>query len=245
LNSVTLFFGDCLEILPTLEAQSIDAIITDLPYGTTACKWDEVIPFAPMWEQVKRLLKPRGAAVLFGTQPFTTALIASNLQWFKYSWIWDKLRGRGHLVCKHRPMQQTEDVVIFGKAGINYNPQTIKRDEPRFLKEGTRTSIMGGEINEDKNGRWTDVYQPVNILKFKPEPKPMHPTQKPVELMDYLIRTYTNEGDTVLDFTMGSGTTGVAAINSGRNFVGIEKDSSYFAIAEKRIAEAQPVMVAI
>jgi site-specific DNA-methyltransferase (adenine-specific) len=243
----TLHPGDCLDIMPTMEASSVDCILADIPYGTTACKWDTVIPFAPMWENIKRLIKPRGAVVLFGSQPFTSALVMSNPEWFKHAWVWDKLRGRGHLVCRHRPMQQTEDIVIFGKLGVNYNPQVTKRDEPRFLKEGTRTSIMGGKINEVTNGRWTDVRQPVNLLAFKSASSPIHPTQKPVDLMAYLIRTYTNPGETVLDFTMGSGSTGVAAIQEGRRFIGIEKDAGYFEIAQKRISEAtrQPALLEV
>lgn len=248
MSVVRLIQGDCLDILPTLAPQSVDAIITDLPYGTTACKWDEVIPFAPMWEQVKRVLKPRGVFVTTASQPFTSRLITSNLEWFKYCWTWDKVLAVGHLVAKKRPLQQTEDIVVFGSGGINYSPIMTKRDAPRHIKKGIgqgNTVHLGHEQKTHYETVLHDRY-PTTILRFSNAAREgLHPTQKPVALYAYLIRTYTNPGDTVLDFTCGSGTTGVAAINTGRNFIGIEKDSNYFEIAKKRITEtqAQPALL--
>ena len=237
----TLIQGDCLDILQTLEAGSVSAVITDPPYGTTACKWDSVIPFVPMWESIKHVLNPRGAVVLFGVQPFTSTLIMSNPKWFKYCWVWDKNRGNGHLVAKFRPLQQTEDVVIFGNGSIDYFPQMDKREHLRkFGKSPSQSEILNRQNFRPDFERedYTHRY-PTNILHFPWAVRDgLHPTQKPVALMEYLIRTYTNEGDTVLDFTMGSGTTGVAAMLTGRKFIGIELDPGYFKIVEARISKA-------
>lgn len=239
--SVSLYCGDCLEVLPMLEAHSVDAIITDLPYGTTACKWDEVIPFAPMWEQVKRVLKPRGAFVTTASQPFTSALVMSNPAWFKYEWIWRKSKPTGHLDAKRRPMKQHENIVVFSASSHVYNPQGTVTGEFKTYRQAK--AIRHTIYNQERNHKEVSTIgnYPKSVLDSGgvSDVEREHPTQKPVALYEYLIRTYTNEGDTVLDFTMGSGTTGVAAINTGRNFVGVEKDSNYFAIAEKRIAEAQ------
>ena len=236
-----LYHGDCLDILPTLEAGSIDAVIADIPYGTTACKWDSVIPFEPMWAGIKHVIKPRAAVVLFGSQPFTSALVMSNAGWFKYGWTWKKVRPVGHLVAKVRPMQQTEDVCVFGDGGINYYPQMVKLPKAKTERKkagGKRGSCqhMGYTQSADYIKVVTEKY-PTTILEFS-SVQDVHPTQKPVDLLAYLIRTYTNEGETVLDFTMGSGTTGVAAMMEGRNFIGIELDAGYFDIAKRRIGEA-------
>jgi len=247
--SYTLHLGDCLDVLPALEAQSVDAIICDPPYGTTACKWDSVIPLDAMWVQLKRVIKPNGAIVLFCTQPFTTALIASNLDQFKYCWVWEKTRPIGHLVVKHRPMQKTEDIAIFGNGRINYYPIMKKRGKPItevYKAGGRRGSSQHMDYRQTEDYvKVSDAKYPTNVL-FYAGVQGEHPTQKPIELIEYLIRTYTNEGDTVLDFTMGSGTTGVAAINTGRNFVGIELDPTYHALATRRIedAAAQPMLFA-
>lgn len=245
--TVTLYQGDCLEILKTLPAGSVDAIITDLPYGTTACSWDEVIPFAPMWEQVKRLLKPRGAFVTTASQPFTSKLVMSNAEWFKYALVWRKSSGAGHLNAKNAPIKMHEDIAVFSDGAtanrsirnMTYNPQGLQvvnrtRIQPPQSNDviGTRPSRSRGYIQE-----WGNY--PVTVLSFPNDWDTHHPTQKPVALYDYLIRTYTNAGDTVLDFTMGSGTTGVAAVKTGRNFIGMEIDPTYFAIAQRRIEEAQ------
>ena len=231
-----LYHGDCLEIMPTLEAGSIDAIITDLPYGTTACKWDVVIPFAPMWEQVKRLLKPRGAFVTTASQPFTSALVMSNPKWFKYEWIWQKEQGTGFQLAKYRPMIEHENVVVFGDNSINYNPQMVVMDKPQTQKRKSNNGSSDSshlKYADERISIYTER-SPTSIKRFVRD-RGDHPTQKPVALYEYLIKTYTNEGDTVLDFVMGSGTTGIACKNTGRNFIGIEKDDKYFTIAEARI----------
>jgi len=237
-NFSRLYQGDCLQIMQTLEAGSVDLVLTDPPYGTTACKWDTVIPFEPLWEQLKRVRQSNAAIVLTATQPFTSTLVASNLKEFRYCWVWDKQVGRGHLVAKKRPMARHEDVCVFYGKPPTYTPQMTKREKPIRGKEGKRTSIMGGESNG-----YEAVYEykyPQTIISVPSEGNAhkLHPTQKPVALMEYLIRTYTKEGDTVMDFTMGSGTTGVACKRLGRNFVGIELDPEYFKIASRRISEA-------
>lgn len=236
-----LYLGDCLEVLPTLETASVDAVICDPPYGTTAAKWDVAIPQDVMWKLLKRVIKPKGAIVLFCSQPFTSQLITSNLQWFKYQWVWNKNRGNGHLVAKYRPLQQTEDVAIFGKGRITYNPIMQKRDKPRKFGKSPRPSELfnAQKFRDDYKGADYEYRYPTNLLNFPwANRSGLHPTQKPVELMEYLIRTYTNEGETVLDFTMGSGSTGVACMKAGRGFIGVEKNEVYFETAQRRIAEA-------
>ncbi len=233
---INLMLGDCLERMKEITDGSVDMILADPPYGTTACKWDSIIPLAPMWEQLKRVIKPNGAIVMTASQPFTTVLIASNLADFKYSWVWDKVKPNGHLVSKIRPMQRTEDVLVFGAGKINYYPIMTDREKPKKSKEYSRTEIMGG-VKTDMVGKTLDKKYPQNVLVFSnaTQTGKLHPTQKPVALMEYLIKTYTLEGETVLDFTMGSGTTGVACKNLNRKFIGIEKDEKYFEIAKARI----------
>lgn len=242
--SYEIILGDCLEVMPTLEAGSIDAIITDLPYGTTACAWDEVIPFAPMWEQVKRLLKPRGVFVTTASQPFTSALVMSNAAWFKYAWVWNKQLAGNGILAKIQPLKIHEDVCVFGNGSITYNPQDTKG---RARWKGGIRDVHGTFSNAHSPKVWSIEYHPISILDYSGagmRNERVHPTQKPVALYAYLIRTYTNPGDTVLDFCMGSGTTGVAAIKEGRKFVGIEKDERYHAIAKRRLedAAAQPLL---
>jgi site-specific DNA-methyltransferase (adenine-specific) len=218
--------------------KSVDMILCDLPYGTTACKWDTIIPFESLWEQYHRVIKDNGAIVLTASQPFTSKLVMSNLKNFKYCWIWRKPQGVDPFMSKIRPLNNIEDVCIFGKAKI-YNPQKIKgkpyhivRDRKNRVKETNNTVMVQTEtINSGDR-------LPTRILEFNQE-KGLHPTQKPVALFEYLIKTYTNEGGTVLDFTMGSGTTGVACVNTNRSFIGIELDGRYFEIASKRIADAK------
>jgi len=231
-----LIYGDCLEEMKNIKDKSVDMILCDLPYGTTACKWDSVIPFELLWLQYKRIIKDNGAIVLFGTQPFTTELIHSNLKQFKYCWTWNKTTAKGHLVAKYRPLQQTEDICVFGKNKINYNPIMVDRPKNKIVKsyECKRTEIMGGESK--KVIKTYDKWYPKTILTFKTE-RGLHPTQKPVKLLEYLINTYTNENETILDNCMGSGSTGVACINTNRNFIGIEKDFNYYNIACERIKE--------
>jgi site-specific DNA-methyltransferase (adenine-specific) len=248
--TVTLLQGDCLEILPTLPDKSVDAIITDLPYGTTACKWDVVIPFAPMWEQVKRLCK--GAFVTTASQPFTSVLIMSNLKWFKYELVWDKNYGCSPGTAKYRPMPSHESVLVFGNGSTVYNPQ-MRAGKPYtdIRKDGGKTREEKGIQNEHRLGYKTHepiinngTRFPLSVIRVQKFNQPdQHPTQKPVALYEYLIKTYTNAGDTVLDFCMGSGTTGVAAVKLGRNFIGIEKEPKYFEIAARRIKEAQQQMI--
>jgi len=224
--------------MPTLDAGSIDMVLTDPPYGTTACKWDSIIPLEPMWENLKRLARKNAAIVMTASQPFTTTLIASNMKMFKYCWVWDKKIPSGMAFARYQPMRRSEDVVVFCEGKTLYNAQIVLRDKP--IKGG---SMSKGETTNNHNLKaLKKTYthkNPTNIIEFdKVRRGSIHPTQKPVALMEYLIKTYTNEGDTVLDFTMGSGTTGVACKNLGRKFIGIEKDAEYYGIAERRIAEA-------
>jgi site-specific DNA-methyltransferase (adenine-specific) len=227
--------GDCLELMKNIPDGSIDMILCDLPYGTTACKWDTIIPFEPLWEQYKRIIKDNGAIVLTASQPFTSSLVMSNVKDFKYCWTWDKTTAKGHLVAKIRPMQQTEDILVFGKDKINYHPQMIDRpkDKIETTSECKRSEIMGG-VSSGYRKTYTQWY-PKTLLKFKVE-RGLHPTQKPVALFEYLIKTYTNEGDLVLDNCAGSGTTGVACQNLNRNFILIEKEPKYVEIIKARLA---------
>lgn len=243
--TVELHLGDCLDIMPTLP--QVDAIITDLPYGTTACSWDEIIPFEPMWKEVKRICK--GAFVTTASQPFTSKLVMSNLWWFKYEWIWVKERPTNFLMGKIQPMKYTENILVFSENGATYNAQlqtklekNKRNNKPRPLSNKVYGDSVNGKYAEMcVNGGNKDWIYPKNILHISMQ-RGEHPTQKPVALYEYLIRTYTNEGDTVLDICAGSGTTGVACVNTGRNFIGIEIDEGYFKIAEKRIKDAEMQM---
>jgi len=236
---ITLWQGDCLEEMKRIPDGSVDAVIADPPYGTTACKWDTIIPFEPMWEQLKRITKKNRAIVLFGSQPFTSALVMSNPKMFKYEWVWDKKIPSGMSFAKSQPMRQTECISVFCDGKTVYNPQMVKRDNP--IKGGGMTASDSAMTNGYKALKKTyDYKNPTTLISFdKIRKGSLHPTQKPVALLEYLIKTYTNEGETVLDFTMGSGTTGVACRNLNRNFIGIEKDAKYFEIAKKRIEEAK------
>jgi site-specific DNA-methyltransferase (adenine-specific) len=240
-----LLLGDCLELMRALPDGSVDAVIADPPYGTTACKWDAVIPFAPMWEQLRRVAKPNAATVLFAAQPFTSALVMSNPREFRYDWVWHKSRASGHLNAKHRPMQAHEHIVVFGRREPSYFPQMVAGNPYRIRRSGTKTGAQYGAhtaIEGDYDGqRW-----PRSVQEYSPGANgtKLHPTQKPVDLLAYLVRTYTNPGDTVLDFCMGSGTTGVACAQEGRDFIGIERERAYYEIAQRRIAAAQPPLFA-
>ena len=244
--SYKLFNGDCLEVMKGIEDKSIDAIITDPPYGTTACKWDSVIDFELMWEQLNRIIKPNGAIVLFGSEPFSSALRMSNIKNYKYDWVWRKNRGSNFATLKYQPFKEHETISVFNKH--NYYPIKQKRaksgqDREKYKRRNRPNgNIMGGSFknngkefyeNPDKELRF-----PSSVQKFNTEVG-KHPTQKPVALMEYLIKTYTNENETVLDFTMGSGSTGVACYNTNRNFIGIEQDENYFNIAQNRIEESK------
>ena len=234
----TFVNADCFDVFPFIEDKSIDAIICDLPYGTTACKWDSVLPLDELWKQYKRVIKPNGAIVLFCSQPFTSVLIISNLNDFKYCWTWDKVKPNGHLVAKIRPLQRTEDISVFGNGKITYNPQMTKRDKPKKSKEYSRTEIIGGEQTNFEERTLNEKY-PQSVLEFSNASQvgKLHPTQKPVALLEYLIKTYTNEGDIVLDNTMGSGTTNLACIKLNRKSIGIEKEKQYYDVAVRRALE--------
>jgi len=246
MSNFQLYHGDCLEILPTLPAGSVDAIIGDIPYGTTACSWDVVIPFEPMWECVEHVLKPRGVFVTTASQPFTSMLVMSKLDWFKYEWVWDKVnRYTQFLDVKRKPLKRHDNIVVFYKEQCKYYPQMTSGMPYTSTRPKVRSpKVYGKYIPTDLIN---DGYRyPHTILKIKGKTKDSqesHPTQKPVALYEYLIRTYTDAGDTVLDMTMGSGTTGVACAQTGRNFIGIEIDETYFKIAEKRINKARQQLI--
>ena len=236
-----LLQGDCLELMKKIPDKSIDMILCDLPYGTTACKWDSIIPFKPLWEQYKRIIKDNGAIVLFGIEPFSSKLRLSNLDMYKYDWIWEKPQGVNFAQCNHMPMKVYETISVFGNFGLSknakiqpiYNPQGVTLVNKK-KKAKTYTEHRPSSNNKDH----IQVYEnyPRMIIKFKQD-RGLHPTQKPVPLLEYLIKTYTNEGDLVLDNCMGSGSTGVACINTNRNFIGMELDENYFNIAKERIKE--------
>jgi len=236
-----LIQGDCLEVMDKLIEQGVqvDAIITDPPYGTTACKWDSVIPFEAMWERLNKLIKPNGAIVLFGSEPFSSALRMSNIKNYKYDWIWDKIKGTGFLNAKKQPMRNHELVHLFYKKQPTYNPQktTGHKSKTSYRSKNLQTDVYG-DMNKDYKYSSTERYpRSIQVFSTDTQNKSLHPTQKPVALMEYLIKTYTNEGETVLDFTMGSGTTGVACKNTNRDFIGIELDENYFNIAKERILQ--------
>ena len=237
MQSQELILGDCLDVLPKISDKSVDIVLTDPPYGTTACKWDSVIPFSLMWLNLKRIIKDNGCIALFGTEPSSSYLRTSNIKWFKYDWIWHKSKCGSALTAKYKPLTKHEIISIFGKSRIKYFPQFTK---------GTSYKRVGkiSKINNHKFGlKYIDVNNlgtryPISVIQFQQKWRrqdQVHPTQKPVALLEYLIKTYTNENDTVLDFTMGSGSTGVACKNLNRKFIGIEKDQKYFNIAKDRI----------
>jgi site-specific DNA-methyltransferase (adenine-specific) len=235
-----LLMGDCLDLMPALAAGSADMVMCDLPYGTTQNKWDAVIPFAPLWAAYRRLCG--GAIVLTASQPFTSALVMSRVDAFKYAWVWDKVnRPTGHLNAKKQPLRESEDVVVFYEAQPTYNPQMVQGAPYRAT--GSKKSANYGSQVKSTTICDDGLRYPRNIIAIPADERGtvgrIHPTQKPVALMEYLIRTYTNEGETVLDNTMGSGTTGVACMNTGRNFIGIERDPGYFEIARARIEAAR------
>ena len=270
MNSVVLLKGDCLVEMKSIEGHSIDLILCDLPYGTTdrwgqrdgesnrLLKWDCIIPLDKLWIEYRRLLKPRGTVVLTADQPFTSQLILSNIEWFKYEWIWKKKKTTGFLLANHRPMKQTEDVVIFSPSGaspasyksgksMTYNPQGLI--EKRVKKKNSAKRLgkflhnpehmgSGNRLLHETEYEQKYTNYPSEIIEFGLDKNIVHPTQKPVALMEYLIKTYSNEDETVLDNCMGSGTTGVACINTNRIFIGIERDEEYYFISKNRIRES-------
>ena len=241
MSKIELYNGDCLELMKSIQDKSVDMILCDLPYGTTACKWDTVIPFEPLWEQYNRIIKDNGAIVLFGSEPFSSALRMSNIKNFKYDWIWDKVnRYTGYGSCKYAPLKRYEIVSVFYKSKPTYNPQMMQ-GKP-YKKTGDYSSKIYGTDKVKKHGKNNGERYPFNILQYKGDDKKngfLHPTQKPIALLEYLIKTYTNEGDVVLDNCMGSGSTGVACVNTNRDFIGIELDKDYFNIAKQRITGNQ------
>jgi site-specific DNA-methyltransferase (adenine-specific) len=235
-----LMHGDCLKMMQLIPDGSIDMVLADPPYGTTACKWDTVIPLEAMWAELKRVIKPKGAIVMTASQPFTSALVMSNPKMFKYCWVWEKSKASNFLLARKQPLKAHEDVLIFSLSVPEYYPQkTIGKPfkgEGRS-KKGSQTELVNHVPNPTKRADNKGDRFPRSVQYFVTAEREgcLHPTQKPVALMEYLIRTYTNEGETVLDFTMGSGTTGVACANTGRKFIGIELDQGYFDIAKERI----------
>lgn len=249
-----IYLGDCLEIMPYMPDNSIDMILCDLPYGTTACKWDSVIPFEPLWEQYERIIKDNGIIALFGSEPFSTTLRMSNFELYRYDWYWKKTKAGLYQHAKNRPMKAIETISIFSKAKwghksqvknrMPYNPQGITSVGNKIVTENYNA---GGVVGKRPNqvGKEYEAFTgfPNDVLKFANVcgKKTLHPTQKPVELLEYLIKTYTNEGETVLDNCMGSGSTIVACINTNRQYIGIEKEPKYFEISKKRIEGVEPL----
>jgi len=242
-----LYLGDCIEIMRTLPEKCVDMVLCDLPYGTTQNKWDAVIPLEPLWREYWRVLKPAGAVVLTATQPFSSALVMSQTHRFKYEWVWKKSRVTGVLNAKHQPLRQHEVALVFCREKTIYNAQGVQECNKRAgtgrANGKVASSSNYGAITPTEDGSYqqTQTGWPRSVLEIPSEGATVHPTQKPVALMEYLIRTYTNEGATVLDNTMGSGTTGVACMNTGRDFIGIERDERYFKIAQERIYAAMPI----
>ena len=231
-----LYNGDCLEIMKDIPDKSIDMILCDLPYGTTACKWDVIIPFEPLWEQYNRIIKDNGAIALFGSEPFSSALRMSNIKNYRYDWIWEKEQGANFMLCKYQPYKVHEIISVFSKKRHTYIPQMTK-GKPYISGKGTSGEITNNVVKKQTKNNGTRY--PRSIQKFNTDKSKgsLHPTQKPVALLEYLIKTYTKEGETVLDNCMGSGSTGVACINTNRKFIGIELDSNYYNITKQRIDE--------
>ena len=241
---IKLVLGDCLEKMKVLPDNSIDMVLTDPPYGVTACKWDTVIDFDLMWEQLKRITKDNGAMCLFGSEPFSSALRMSNIKMFKYDWVWVKDKATNHLNAKRQPMRRNEIISVFYRKQCLYNPHLSKKERKNIRPPTIKRKQIDNYGRMDLPSKRTipiDMSYPNETLKFKGcfghKGKSFHPTQKPVPLLEYLIKTYTLENETVLDFTMGSGSTGVACKNLNRNFIGIEKDTKYFEIAKDRIEQ--------
>ena len=240
IDNITLWQGDCLNLMCEIPDKSVDMILCDLPYGTTQCKWDTIIPFEPLWEQYNRIIKDCGAVVLFGSEPFSSSLRMSNISNYKYDWIWDKKIPSGMCNAKIQPMRQTENISVFINGKSHYNPQMIKRDKPIIWSGAKSSNGTNPLASYDKKFKKVSTHKyPTNIIKVDKVKSPIHPTQKPVELLEYLIKTYTIEGETVLDNCMGSGSTGVACVNTNRNFIGMELDNNYFNTAKERIYKAK------
>jgi len=232
---VKTILGDCLEVLPTIEDNSVDMLLADLPYGTTACKWDSVIPLDKLWKQYNRVCKKNAAMVFTSMQPFTTILAASNIDNLRYEWIWEKPQGTNPMNVKIMPLKSHENILVFYREKPTYNPQMwYSTPYSGFSSDTAKIGEVYGNAESKHRDNPQGSRYPKTVIKHKQE-KGYHPTQKPVGLMEYLIKTYTNEWDVVLDNTMGSGTTGVACVHTNREFIGIEKEEKYFKIAEKRL----------
>lgn len=246
---VLLYHGDCLKEMQKIPEQSIDMILCDLPYGISACKWDCVIPFDKLWQQYERIIKDTGAIVLFSVQPFTSKLVLSNEKLYKYNWYWIKDNSANFLNKRYQPGKIVEEICVFGKAATSYSSKGLnmtyipqmESGKPYIIKNGNRDGLSSSIRSKIKNVETINNGEryPNNILKFSSDRKKLHPTQKPVALLEYLIKTYTNENGIVLDNCMGSGSTGVACIKTGRKFVGIELDDQYFDLAKRRIRKAE------
>lgn len=241
-----IYNEDCLEGMKNIEDKSVDMILCDLPYGTTECTFDTIIPIEPLWKQYNRIIKDNGVIILFGSQPFTTKLINSNIDMFKFEYIWVKTRPTGFGNANYRPMKKHENIVVFSKGGassnskihMTYNPQELI-EKARKVKRTSR-GIQGERPNQTDEYISKYTNYPTSILEFSSEGKTIHPTQKPISLLEYLIKTYTNENETVLDNCIGSGSTAIACINTNRNYIGFEMDNTYYELANKRIEEHIP-----
>ena len=251
MNQIQIKQGDCLELMKEIPDESIDMILCDLPYGTTACKWDSVIPFESLWEQYKRIIKDKGAIILFGQEPFSSQVRNSNLDWYRYDWVWQKQKPSNFQLMNYQCGRVHENIMVFSQAKacyvkngntMNYYPQMTPRENIRKanvkIYGDTDNNILHSYKNGEKNNyKEYSEKHPVSIIQFNTESKKSHPTQKPVALLEYLIKTYTNEGEIVLDNCMGSGSTGIACINTNRNFIGYELDEHYFQIAKERLEQ--------
>ena len=242
-SKIQLYQGDCLEVMKCIPDKSIDLVLTDPPYGTTACKWDSIIPLEPMWKELKRITKPNSAIVLFGQEPFSSVLRLSNIKEYKYDWIWDKVKPGAFATAKYAPLKQHELISVFYEKSGSYNPQMVNRDKVKKSKIYSSSDSALVKYNDGVERTYSQLYPKTIIVESNAAQKgKVHPTQKPVALMEYLIKTYSNEGDCVLDFCVGSGTTDVACINTNRKFIGIEQDEGYFKIAQDRIQAAQDAL---
>jgi site-specific DNA-methyltransferase (adenine-specific) len=245
-DNLTLMFGNCLDRMREIPSGSVDAIICDPPYGTTACKWDSIIQLEPMWHQLKRIIKPNGAIVMTAANPFTSVLIMSNLDMFKYTLVWKKSRISHFAQAPYRFLTEHEDIVVFSFGGTSKQANNRMKYNAQGLTDCNVVCKGKGHSDHRPSGKTQSDYvqtktgYPKSILEFKSDQATLHPTQKPVALMEYLIKTYTNENETVLDFTMGSGSTGVACVNTGRKFIGIELDSTYYGVACGRVLTTAP-----
>ena len=240
MSDYQLYQGDCIEIMKLIDDKSIDMILCDLPYGTTKCKWDSLIPFDELWEQYERIIKDNGCICLFSQMPFTIALAASNLKLFRYEWIWEKTKSTGHLNANKMPMRVHENILIFYKKLPVFNPQMkiVENSEKRgeIVRSGNGSTLYGKQVKSTYI--LTDKRYPTDIITFSKDEKTWHPTQKPLKLLEYFIKTYTNPNEVVLDNCMGSGSCGIACAYTGRKFIGIEKDEKYFKLAKDVVTRA-------